>query len=64
MQSEYIYPVTGNRMSPKEYEEAGRPDLIAAARARKETILGRARSTLPADVDAGIRARFPIHLKT
>ncbi|MEM6465590.1 MAG: trimethylamine methyltransferase family protein, partial [Pseudomonadota bacterium] len=39
MQTEYIYPALGDRSSPKEWEERGRPDLIAQAVARKETIL-------------------------
>lgn len=28
MQTEYVYPVVGNRMSPKEWVEAGKPMLI------------------------------------
>ncbi len=31
MQKEYIYPALGNRMSPKEWNEAGRPDIIERA---------------------------------
>ena len=60
MQSDYLYPAAANRMSPREWEEAGRPDLIATARARKEAILAQAGCTVPADVDGDIRARFPI----
>ena len=39
MQKEYIYPQVANRMSPKEWNEAGRPDLIERATARKREIL-------------------------
>ena len=39
MQKEYVYPQIANRMSPKEWIEAGRPDLIERATARKMEIL-------------------------
>src|SRR5438552_10573434 len=39
MQKEYIYPELGNRMSPKEWNEAGRPDIVERASARKMEIL-------------------------
>jgi len=63
MQTEYVYPRLGNRMSPKEWYESERPDLLAAAVARKHEILGAGDAGLiPPDVDAAIRARFTIHL--
>jgi len=63
MQTEYAYPLTADRTSPKEWEEVGRPDLNAAATARKLDILSRpAAAALPEPLDAAIRARFPIHL--
>ncbi|MBT8474304.1 MAG: trimethylamine methyltransferase family protein [Alphaproteobacteria bacterium] len=62
MQREYVYPVTGNRMSPKEWEEANRPSLVPNARVRKEAILAASGSTLSPDVDAAIRAKFRILL--
>ncbi len=60
MQTEYIYPEVGNRMSPKEWEEAQRPKLLETAVARKESILRRAGSMISPDVDAVIRQRFNI----
>ena len=39
MQTEYIYPALGDRTSPKEWEEIGRPDLLLNATAKKEEIL-------------------------
>ena len=60
MQTEYTYPVLGNRMSPKEWNEAGRPELLATARARKEAILRDAPLQVAPDLDRDIRARFPI----
>ncbi len=63
MQTEYLYPVTANRQSPKEWEEKGKPDLLTEARKRKEAILAtRAPARFAPDVDAAIRARFNIHL--
>lgn len=50
-------------MSPKEWVEAGRPDLIARARARKEEILARATARIDPAVDAAIRARFDIRFR-
>jgi trimethylamine--corrinoid protein Co-methyltransferase len=39
MQKEYVYPLLGNRMSPKEWNEAGRPDILEKATAKKREIL-------------------------
>ncbi len=39
MQKEYIYPALGNRMSPKEWNEAGKPDIVERATAKKREIL-------------------------
>ena len=63
MQSDYVYPATAGRMSPKEWAETGKPDLNAAATARKEAILAeRAPARFDPATDAAIRARFAIHL--
>ena len=63
MQSEYVYPAVADRSSPKEWEENGRPDLIAAAIRRKNEILAASNAPLlEAHVDAAIRQRFAIHL--
>lgn len=61
MQTEYIYPEVGNRMSPKEWGEAGRPRLLDAAIARKEAILAHAGARVPPEVDRAVRAAFRIH---
>lgn len=61
MQTEYTYPVLGNRMSPKEWNEAGRPELIPAAKARKEAILASAPSQIPPDIDRQVRETFSIY---
>ena len=60
MQTEYIYPKVGNRMSPKEWVEAQKPMLLDGARARKGAILAAATCRVDRAVDAAVRARFNI----
>jgi trimethylamine---corrinoid protein Co-methyltransferase len=63
MQKEYVYPALGNRMSPKEWAEAGKPEIVARAAAMKREILSTYYPDyLPADIDDRIRARHAIHL--
>lgn len=63
MQTEYIYPTLGNRMSPKEWNEADRPMLIDQAIARKNKILQEADIKFDAAFDAAIRADYNIYFK-
>ena len=63
MQTEYIYPKVGNRMSPKEWNEAGKPLLLEAALARKNEILSRAGCVIDPEIDRAVRAKFNIHFK-
>lgn len=64
MQTEYAYPAIADRLSPKAWEEVGKPDLIARAVARKDEILSTPSSALfDAETDAAIRRRFNIHLQ-
>jgi len=63
MQKEYVYPALGNRMSPKEWIEAGRPDIVARATARKREILStHYPDNVPSDVDRVLRSRHDIKL--
>ncbi|MBV7393069.1 trimethylamine methyltransferase family protein [Mameliella sediminis] len=63
MQRDHVYPVFGDRSSPREWEEKGKPDLIQKATARKDQILSvPAASQFNPALDAAIRDRFPIHL--
>ena len=63
MQTEYIYPVIGDRSSPKEWEELGKPNLIETAIKRKQEILDHFHPThLSAEIDADLRRRFNILL--
>lgn len=62
MQSEYIYPTIGDRTSPKEWAEVGKPVLLETAQKTLRTILqGPKPSHIPPEVDAAVRERFRIH---
>ncbi|WP_333817800.1 trimethylamine methyltransferase family protein [Tabrizicola sp.] len=63
MQTEYIYPNVGNRMSPKEWNEAGKPLLLDTAMARKNAILAKAGCRIEPEIDAAIRRRFNIYFR-
>ncbi|SEW14203.1 trimethylamine---corrinoid protein Co-methyltransferase [Cognatiyoonia koreensis] len=65
MQTEYVYPETADRSSPKEWEEKGKPDLIAQAISKKEQILSQVSAArFDPETDAVLRKRFNIHLAT
>jgi len=63
MQTEYIYPALGNRMSPKEWVEADRPILIEKAIARKNEILDSAGRMIDPDLDDIIRKNYNIYFQ-
>ena len=63
MQTEYVYPELSDRSSPKEWEELGKPYLVAEAVKRKAQILSDFHPQhIPADLDAHLRATFDIRL--
>ncbi len=63
MQKDYVYPEVGNRMSPKEWNEAKKPDVVKVAQARKDKILsGYFPDYLPPDIDRQLRANHNIKL--
>ncbi|GAB5469435.1 MAG: trimethylamine methyltransferase family protein [Rhodospirillales bacterium] len=63
MQREYVYPHLGDRTSPKEWVEKGKPDLVQKAiAARKELLATSFPSHLPEALDQALRATFPIVL--
>ncbi len=63
MQTEYIYPAIGNRMSPKEWTEAGKPNLVETAIARKREMLDEFYPDhIPTALDATLREQFPVKL--
>lgn len=63
MQTEYIYPALGNRMSPKEWNEAGRPLLLDGAKRRTAEILAKAECQIDPALDREIRRKFPMYFK-
>ena len=63
MQSEYFYPTIGNRMSPKEWVEAGQPSIIDSAAKKVEEILTSHYPTHISDeMDKAIRERFNVKM--
>jgi trimethylamine--corrinoid protein Co-methyltransferase len=63
MESDCVYPKMGDRTSPKEWAERGKPDLVARATMRKTDILAaQPAARLDPMLDAAIRAKFNIHL--
>jgi trimethylamine--corrinoid protein Co-methyltransferase len=63
MQRDYIYPTLGDRSSPNQWEERGRPSLVDRASTKLETILAtHYPSHIPQEIDDAIRAQFPVCL--
>ncbi len=63
MQRDYLYPVVGDRSSPKEWLENGATDVLQKATRRVRDILAHHHPQHVApDVDEFIRARLPIRL--
>ncbi|NBZ87551.1 trimethylamine methyltransferase family protein [Stagnihabitans tardus] len=63
MQTEYVYPKVANRMSPKEWNEAGKPVLLDTAIRRKNEIWAKAGNVIDPAIDAAIRAKYPMHFR-
>lgn len=64
MQADNVYPTLGNRMSPKEWVEKDKPDLVENAIKLKNEILSeRSAARLDPELDQAIRKNFNIHLK-
>ncbi len=63
MQTEYIYPSLGDRTSPKEWAEIGKPNLVKKAVEKKEYILNNAANKIDPEIDNKIKAKFNIYLQ-
>ena len=64
MQREYVYPLIGDRTSPKEWTEQGRPSVVDRAARRVKDVLARHHPQhISAELDEEIRRRFPVHLQ-
>ncbi|MEM7438445.1 MAG: trimethylamine methyltransferase family protein [Pseudomonadota bacterium] len=63
MERDHVYPALGDRTSPKEWAEIGKPVLVEKAIARKQQILSEPSSAAFDPVlDKALRERFNIHL--
>ena len=63
MESEYVYPLIGDRLSPDDWIDAGAQLIDDAAHAYVTEVLNRPHPDhIPTAADARIRATFPIHL--
>ena len=63
MQREYIYPTVGDRTSPNQWVDEGRPTVVERASRKLESILASHYPTHLSDsVDSAIREKLPIRL--
>ncbi len=63
MQKEYLYPSVGDRTSPNEWVEQGRPTAVERAGRKLATILANHYPAhIPEAIDVAIRERLPIRL--
>jgi trimethylamine--corrinoid protein Co-methyltransferase len=63
MQSEYLYPAIGDRLSSKEWKEVGKPEIYDVAHKKVREILdNHYTSHIPESVDANIRTYLDIRL--
>jgi trimethylamine--corrinoid protein Co-methyltransferase len=63
MQTEYIYPEFGDRLSPNEWHEQDKPVILEKAIARKNEILSTYHPRHISDeIDKQVREQFPIFL--
>lgn len=65
MQADHVYPTLGDRTSPKEWAEKGKPNLLENATKLKNEILSKpSPAALDPLLDQELRANFNIHLQT
>jgi trimethylamine---corrinoid protein Co-methyltransferase len=63
MQTDYLYPVIGDRRSPNEWTEQGSTDALQrAARRIQEVLAEHYPGHVPEAIDAAIRQRYPVKL--
>ena len=63
MKRDYVYPVVGDRSSPKDWAEQGSTDVLQRAKMKVEEILSSSRPDhIPEHVDAKIREQLNICL--
>lgn len=63
MQKEYLYPLIGDRSSPKEWQEKGRPAILERAGRKVADILAsHYPAHVPHHIDEQIRGKYPVRL--
>ncbi len=63
MESEYVYPILGDRLSPEDWAEKGSRDIWDRATERVKTILAQPEPDhISAQADAAVRAKYPIRM--
>ena len=61
METEYLYPKIANRLSPKEWAEVGKPDIVAAAQAYIHQVLENSEpSHIRAELDKSLKEKWPL----
>lgn len=63
MESEYLYPVIGDRFAPALWDEIGKPDMWQKARTQVNGLMQHYPSYLSEEQDKNIRSEFDILLK-
>ena len=65
MQTDHVYPRLGDRTSPKEWAEIGKPNLVEKATKLKQEILSKPSPVaLDPMLDMALREKYNIHLKS
>lgn len=62
METEYLYPSVGNRMTPMEWKEVGSPDVWSVAREKVKELMTHYPEYITAEQDALIRSKFDLKL--
>jgi trimethylamine--corrinoid protein Co-methyltransferase len=63
METDYVYPLIGDRKSPNEWTEMGKTSAVERAMKKVNHILAtHYPDHIPEEVDAAIRSQFPVRL--
>ena len=61
METEYLYPKIANRLSPKEWAEVGKPEIVRDAQAYIKKVLdGPEPKHIPIDLDMQLKKKWPL----
>ena len=62
MQSEYIYPKIGDRLSPKEWAEVGKPDIVEEAKKKVAEVRAKEPTHIDPALDKLMREKYNIYV--